>query len=65
MYQLGSPYQTICIFFSRHSLIIKPAMHAFLGSLCFSLSVLSPEDWPGFHKAVFLPALALPYSGHL
>lgn len=62
MYQLGSLYQTICIFFSRHRLIIKSAIHEFLGSLCLFLSGLSPEDWPVSHKAILLPALALPFS---
>lgn len=62
IYQLVSLYETICISFSRNSLIIKSAIHEFLlGSLYFFFSFLSPEDWPVLHKAILLPALAVPF----
>lgn len=62
IYQLVSLYETICISFSRNSLIIKSAIHEFLlGSLYFFFSFLSPEDWPVLHKAILLPSLAVPF----
>lgn len=61
IYKLGSLYQTICISFSKNSLIIKSTIQEFLlGSLYFFFSVLSPEDWPVLHKAILLPAWAVP-----
>ena len=61
IYQPVNPYQTICIFFSSNSLTIKFAVQEFLGSPCLFLSVLFPEDGPVFHKAILLPALAVPF----
>lgn len=61
IYKLGSLYQTICISFSKNSLIIKSTIQEFLlGSLYFFFSVLSPEDWAVLHKAILLPAWAVP-----